>query len=498
MQLKSLFPFHKFFYFYIGSLMLLITACTKTDPNSNPAGSNGAITSFSFQQSNNSIPVSSTGTINGTAVTVFLPPGTVVNVLKPSFTLSAGAGATVNGVVQQSGITAVDFTKPVTYSISNPDGSVQNFMVTVITDITAIDNNVMEFMKKYNVPGLSISITKDDRLVYSKGYGIADSATQQPVTPSTLFRLASDSKQFTAVTIMKLIDQGKIQMTDKIFGAGAILGTTYGKKAYGRGVTDITVSDLLHHTSGGWSTGGNASNSYNDPMFSKLSMNNQELITWTLDNVPLDTLPNTNFEYSNFGFFLLARVIEKITGQPYAQAVQDLVLTPSGISDMAIAGNTLANRLNNEAVYYIQESQSPYGLNISRADGCAGWIASSVDLVKFMTHIDQLNPVQDIISPAAFNIMTATTPVSDGYASGWCVYSDNGGYEHQGSLPGTSSDQAFLTQLMNPANVGNFSFGVVVNTRNFDANYGSDLDNIFWNSLPGVISWPGYDLFKVN
>jgi CubicO group peptidase (beta-lactamase class C family) len=199
---------------------------------------------------------------------------------------------------------------------------------------------------------MSISITKDNRLVYIKSYGLADTSARLPVSDSSLFRLASDSKQFTAVTIMRLLDQKKINMTDKIFGTGAILGTTYGNQPYGPGISDITVSDLLHHTSGGWSADGNQSNGYNDPMFSKLSMNNKELINWTLNNVPLDTLPNTTFEYSNFGFFLLARVIEKITGEPYQQAVQELVLTPCGITDMKIAGNTQAERAANEVVYY--------------------------------------------------------------------------------------------------------------------------------------------------
>ncbi len=326
---------------------------------------------------------------------------------------------------------------------------------------------------------------------------MADTTAGQPVNDSSLFRLASDSKQFTAVTIMRLLDMKKISMTDKIFGSGALLGTTYGTQPYGQGVTDITVSDLLHHTSGGWSADGSPSNNYNDPMFSNLSMTNPQLISWTLDNMPLDTLPNTKFEYSNFGFFLLARVIEKITGEPYAQAVQDLVLTPCGITDMKIAGNTRGERAPNEVVYYKQESQNPYtDLNINRADGCAGWIASSIDLVKFNTHINQLNPSTDLLSANAYQVMTSTTPASNGYACGWAVYPDQEGFEHEGGLPGTSSDQAFQTLLMNPSNSGNYSFGIVINTRNLASNYGTDLDNIFWYALPNIPVWPQYDLFS--
>jgi D-alanyl-D-alanine carboxypeptidase len=477
-------------------MMSFLFSCSKT--GSEPGSNLPVLSSFSFTQSANKIPVNSNSTIDGTNVTIFLPPGTPVDNLIASFAASSNATVSISGEPQLSGITPHDFSNPVIYTVQN--GSVsQNYTVQLITDIKPIDLLVSRFMSKYNVPGMSVSITKDNRLVYSKAYGYVDTSAHQAAATSNLFRLASDSKQFTSVTIMRLLDQKKIAMTDKIFGNGAILGTTYGTLPYGKGITDITVSDLLHHTGGGWSADGNASNNFNDPMFSNLSMDNQQLISWTLDNMPLDTLPNTRFEYSNFGFFLLARVIEKITGETYTQAVQDLVLTPCGITDMQIAGNTLADRVQNEAVYYNQETQTPYaGLNIHRADGCAGWIASSVDLVKFNTHINQLNPATDILSASAYTVMTSTTPASNGYACGWAVYPDQEGFEHQGGLPGTSSDQAFQTLLMNPANTGNFSFGIVINTRSLDSNYGTDLDNIFWHAQPEIPAWPSYDLFTIN
>jgi D-alanyl-D-alanine carboxypeptidase len=489
-----------FINFFGSSIMLavitLLFACSKS--NTNPKTAIPTLNSFSFNQPNNQIPVNSSATINGTNVTIYLPPGTPVNNLIASFVSSSNTTVSVLGSIQQSGTTPNDFSKALTYTVQN-GAQTQNYTVQLITDIKPIDDLVSRFMTKCNVPGMSVSVTKDNRLVYSKAYGYADTSAHQSTATSNLFRLASDSKQFTSVTIMRLLDQKKIAMTDKIFGAGAILGTTYGTQPYGPGIIDITVSDLLHHTSGGWSADGSAANNFNDPMFSNLTMTNQQLISWTLNNIPLDTLPNTRFEYSNFGYFLLARVIEKITGESYAQAVQDMVLTPCGITDMRIAGNTLAERAQSEVVYYNQESQTPYsGLNIARADGCAGWIASSVDLVKFNTHVNQLNPATDLLSSNAYTIMTSTTPASNGYACGWAVYPDQEGFEHQGGLPGTSSDQAFQTLLMSPANTGNFSFGIVINTRNLANNYGTDLDNIFWHAQPNISVWPSYDLFNVN
>jgi len=105
-----------------------------------------------------------------------------------------------------------------------------------------------------------------------------------------------------------------------------------------RGVDDITVEDLLTHTSGGWS------NSKADPMFMNLGMNHAQLIEWTLRSRPLDHSPGQQYAYSNFGYCVLGRVIEKVTGQPYAAFVRNSVLKRCGINDMTIAGNTVAQR----------------------------------------------------------------------------------------------------------------------------------------------------------
>ncbi|WP_373615895.1 serine hydrolase domain-containing protein [Mucilaginibacter sp. OAE612] len=148
-----------------------------------------------------------------------------------------------------------------------------------------------------------------------KAYGVSNKSKGTKAVISDRYRLASCSKQFTAVAIMKLLEQGKIKLSDKVFGDGAILGKTYGTKAYGLHITDITVDELLHHTSGGWG------NETDDPMFSNPTMTTAQLITWTLDNRPLDHVPGTNYDYSNFGYCILGRVIEKITGQTYAEAV---------------------------------------------------------------------------------------------------------------------------------------------------------------------------------
>lgn len=124
------------------------------------------------------------------------------------------------------------------------------------TDIAIIDNDINAYMTKYSIPALSIAVTKDERLVFAKGYGLADQSANIKVTPNSIFRIMSLSKSITATTIMKLIEEGHFKITDKVFGSGSVLGTKYGTivvngvKQYKAGVTSITIQNLLEHQSG--------------------------------------------------------------------------------------------------------------------------------------------------------------------------------------------------------------------------------------------------------
>lgn len=463
------------------SLTIILFSCTKSSPppNTLPA----AITGFSFTQTTNSIPVTSTAAISGTAINIFLPPQTNTNALVASFTLSDSGIVRVNGVAQQNGVTANDFSNPVTYTVTSQSGYTQSYVVTLTTNISAIDQGVVSFMTMYAVPALSIAITQNNRLVYAKAYGASDVANNIPASTTDLYRTVGLSQQITAVAIMKLMDLGQININDKVFGTGSILGTTYGTQPYSTGITDITVSELLHQTAGGWP------NDATDPMFTNLSMTADQLISWTLDNRPLTYTPGDHFVYSNFGYCILGRVIEKITGQSYAQAVKSLVLQPSGITDMQIAGNTLADRIPNEVIYYGQ-SEDPYNFNITRMDSHSGWLASATDVARFQAHVDGQD-ANTIISPNAITVMTTPSTVQTNFGCGWFL--DNAAIRQswyfQGGLPGSSAEETISTGS------GNLNFVILTNTRNLTSTYTHDMDEIFWTALPNVQAWPTYNLF---
>ena len=345
--------------------------------------------------------------------------------------------------------------------------------------VAAIDDEVNTFMTTYNVPAVSVAITKGEKLVYLKAYGISDKSKGTKALISDRYRLASLSKQFTSVAIMKLLDQGKIKLNDKVFGDGALLGKTYGTKAYGAHITDITVDELLHHTSGGWG------NEVNDPMFSNPTLTAAQLITWTLDNRPLDHVPGTNYDYSNFGYCILGRVIEKITGQTYEDAVKTLVLIPIGITDMTIGGNTLAQKLSKEVAYYGQYGEDPYAYNISRMDSHGGWVATAADLARLLVYVDKFPVRTDILTSSTLNIMYTGSTANAAYGCGWGITGNN--YSHLGSLPGTATEQARLDN--------GFNFVILTNTRSWKSNFEYDLDQIFWKANAKNPTWAADDLF---
>lgn len=347
--------------------------------------------------------------------------------------------------------------------------------------ISQVDDTVIKFMTKYNVPGLSLAIAKDDKLIYVKGFGYADASSHDPVTPASLFRIASISKPFTSVSIMKLIQEGKLSMNSTVFGDSGILGNKYGTKPYGPNITNITIGELLHHTCGGWTNDGN------DPMFTNPSFSSSGLLTWTLNNQPLINTPGSVYAYSNFGYFILGRVIEKLTGQSYVDYVKANILQPIGIHDMQIGGSDLNSKKPNEVIYYGQWDD-PYSFNVGRMDSHGGWIATATDLIKFIITVDGINQKTKILDSPAIELMLTGSKANPQYACGW-GYSDNlSSWGHNGSLPGTS------TQLKH--NKAGFSWAVLINTRlmreDFQLNFGRLLENSMNDS---TIRWPEKDLF---
>jgi D-alanyl-D-alanine carboxypeptidase len=346
--------------------------------------------------------------------------------------------------------------------------------------LSTIDNTVNAFMTQYHVPGMAIAITRNGKLVYAKGYGYADTLQQIAATANSLFRIASVSKCITATAILKLAEEKKLSLDATVFGKNSVLGTTYGKPPYAENLRKITIRQLLQHTSGGWTNNGT------DPMFSHPAMSANELISWTITHQPLENTPGTVYAYSNFGYCILGRIIEKVSGMSYEAYVKKAVLQPSGISDMQIGGNTLSQRKPKEVIYYGQHGEQPYIYNIGRMDAHGGWIASATDLARLLVHVDGFPAPADILSSASVKAMTTGSIANPGYALGWAVNPYHNWW-HSGSLPGTASEIIRSHH--------GFTWVMLCNTRT-DSSFFNDLDGLLWKAVNDhATAWPAADLF---
>jgi CubicO group peptidase (beta-lactamase class C family) len=294
------------------------------------------------------------------------------------------------------------------------------------------------FQRQFHVPAMSAAISRSGQFVYDHAGGMADRQHMTQAQQDSLFRIADLSKPITAVTIFSLIENGKLNLTDKVFGAGAILGTNYGMPPYKTYVTDITVDHLLTHTAGGWAADAN------DPMLHNNGWDQAKLISSTIENVPLTSQPGTQWIFSNFGYCVLGRIIEQVTGQPYAAYVQANILAPCGITGMQIARNSERDRASNEVVYIGQYSEDPYKINLTRMDSTDGWIASSTQLVQFLNHVAGAPNIPALLKPETIKVMTTPAPAYPAgdarYARGWMVSSNGAGsWWHNGSLPGSTA-----------------------------------------------------------
>ena len=336
------------------------------------------------------------------------------------------------------------------------------------------------YMEQGKAPGLSVAIARKGQFVYQRGFGDAGKAAGERVTPASLFRIASLTKPITSVAIFTLIEQGRLNLDTLIFGEHGLLKFDYGE-SYPDRVEKITLQHLLTHTCGGWS------NNVDDPMLRKQALNQKELITWTIKNQSLEFEPSTHYAYSNFGYCILGRVIEKITGMPYADYVQRAVLEKCGITDMRLAGNTLAQRAANEVVYYEKnvffinfkppflKIINPYSMNVARMDSHGGWIGTPSDMVRFMMHLG-LKTQPSILGEQTIKSMTTTSAANPNYSCGWGI-TKAASWCHDGSLPGS--------QTLMVRTLGGLCWAAFTNTHAG----GFNLHEMMWKIVKAVPAW---------
>ncbi len=353
---------------------------------------------------------------------------------------------------------------PAASPVPNGEVPVSGEAVPELADFDALMTGTIP---KWNLPGAQLAIAYEGRLVYNRGFGYASVEDNEAVEPDHLFRIASTTKPVTAVAILKLVDAGELTLDTPVFPLIALEAPPNALRD--PRLDTITVEHLLVH-SGGW----NSAAGY-DPQYQPWTLMASQvlgaevpaeagtLVRYMLGK-PLDFDPGTLSAYSNFGFNVLGRVIEHVSGQDYDQFVIDEVLTPAGITSMAIGGTTLAERMEGEVRYYsppelpVRESVYPgegfvpvgYGSYYVRSlDAHGGWIASAQDLLRFTLAVDGARG-EALLSPESVTALETTQRppsaasgagnVEGGFGLGWNSVPVDGGYEwsHAGALEGSN------------------------------------------------------------
>jgi CubicO group peptidase (beta-lactamase class C family) len=190
----------------------------------------------------------------------------------------------------------------------------------LLTALPKIDALFEQYFKERQTPGLVYGVVVDQELVHVKAFGVRNMATKSPVTADTMFRIASMTKSFTALAVLKLRDAGKLSLDD---AASKWVPELSGLRYPTRDTAPLTVRQLLTH-GGGFPE----DNPWGDR---QLAIPDAELSKWIDQGIPFSTTPDTSYEYSNYGFALLGRIVAKASGMPYDQYLQREILLPLGL-----------------------------------------------------------------------------------------------------------------------------------------------------------------------
>jgi N-acyl-D-amino-acid deacylase len=384
----------------------------------------------------------------------------------------------------------------------------------VVPALAGLDRVMTELMAAWDLPGGQLAVATAGRLVLNRGYGLADRDRALPVHPDALFRIASVSKPITTVAILTLVDDGLLALDDKAF-ALLDLDPPANARVDPR-LADITIEHLLVHAGGwdqvqGWDPQSPPWSGLAALVLGEPQPSSAETIVRFMLGMPLDFAPGSRSVYSNVGFNVLGRVIERVSGQPYEAFIQSRVLAPSGIEAMRLGRTFRADRAPGEVLYYAPAGQPPSpsafpgqgfaplgegGYSVESFDAHGGWLASAADLVRFATAVDGQRGAA-LLAPATVEAMVHTPrpPSAEGAAPtfglGWdTAPGDAGvGWSHAGALVGSSS--AWLERTAD-----GLAIAFVFNSQPEDvAGFFPAAVGALRAAAAAVQTWPTHDLF---
>ena len=275
-----------------------------------------------------------------------------------------------------------------------------------VAALKPFDDLMVEFLRTHEVPGASLAVARGGRLVYARGFGVADPASRRPVLPTSLFRIASIAKPITAVAVLRLAEQGKLALDEPILKYLPPDLAAGGAERDER-LTDVTVRHCLQHR-GGWDRDRSG-----DPIASPRAVaaalgipypvTPAAVVRYTLGR-PLDFDPGARFAYSNVGYLLLGRAIAAVSGMEYEAFVRAQLLAPLGVTSMALNRALPEDRPADEVSYLDRSGRTGRcvyppkvdqrvpiadgAMNVEAFEAHGGWVATATDLVRFAAAFD--------------------------------------------------------------------------------------------------------------
>lgn len=399
-----------------------------------------------FRSDNDGFPVNATAVRVKDDFLITVPEDADLTRLAPEISVSDGATVYIDDVPYVKG-NQYDFSGDIQIiKVVSEDGSrAKSFRLLVRKGIIDIDEKVYSYMSRFGLPGVSISYSKNEKVVYSAAYGFSSRENSVRCTPGTLFRIADVSQSLCAVCIMSCVDEGLLRLEDSPFAPGGILRSRV--KGLILDVYDeILIKHLLSHSSG-----------LDDSSFDFSASSVDDLIRAVLDNKELrEALSNCpqgkKFCYSNMGYCILQAVLEEAYHMPYDDVLK-MTMARAGISNIKVGNNTEDEFGQNECVYYPMDIYDvPYSISVHELGGAIGVVATPRELTQLLISLDGESVVPDILSDFSRSEMYSPFTYYQeeegfAYGYGWNLqktdYLNNARY-HYGSMSGSTALCAIL------------------------------------------------------
>lgn len=327
-----------------------------------------------------------------------------------------------------------------------------------------LETKINSIFSEFNdeTPGVSVAVRRDNKIIYQRGFGLADLAAKVKIEPKTNFRLASITKQFTALSIMLLENEGELSFDDPI-------GKFFPKFPVNE--SEITIQNILQHTSGILDYENYMSDTLTIPL------KDQDVLEILLEQDSTYFPPGTLHKYSNSGYAILALIIEKISGKSYAEFLDENIFTPLGMNN-SIAFENGISTISNRAFGYANSDSgfvfSDQSLT-SAVLGDGGIYSSTTDLLKWNESIENAT----LLKKEKLSLAFQKTQLPDGkvadYGFGWRLdpYRNIERKYHTGSTCGFSNIYMKLPEF-------NLTVIVLINIRDYDAKgYAEKIADLF-------------------